>query len=230
MKPKQNTILVVDDDVSLANTLKDFLEGQGYSAVSAFSGDEALAAQRDNLGICVALVDLMMPFMDGLTLMEQLHKQDPELAVVIMTGFGTIETAVEAMKRGAEDYITKPFEREAVRRKIGRLMEVFELRSRVEQLEANLQEGRGSFESLVFVSRAMQKVVEKAPHCRGDGSARLGPGRNRHREGKIGARDSRHQRARFGPLRRCELWGLAKRTGGKRALWLSARCFHGGLL
>jgi two-component system NtrC family response regulator len=162
MKPKQNTILVVDDDVSLANTLKDFLQEQGYSAVSAFSGDEALAAQRDNVDICVALVDLMMPFMDGLTLMEQLHKQDPELAVVIMTGFGTIETAVEAMKRGAEDYITKPFEREAVRRKIGRLMELFELRSRVQQLEANLQEGRGSFESLIFVSPAMQKVVEKA--------------------------------------------------------------------
>jgi len=164
MKPdeKSCTILVVDDDAGLANTLRDFLQEEGCSSVSAYSGEEALIAQRDNPGVCLALVDLMMPLMDGLTLMERLHKQNPELAVVIMTGFGTIETAVEAMKRGAEDYITKPFEREAVRRKIGRLMEVFELRSRVQQLEANLQECCRSFESLVFVSPAMQKVVERA--------------------------------------------------------------------
>jgi len=77
------------------------------------------------------------------------------------TGYGAIETAVEAIKLGAEDYLTKPFDYEAVRKKIGRLMEVFELRERVAQLEANL-ESYPSFESVVYVSAPMQRVVERA--------------------------------------------------------------------
>ena len=155
-------VLVVDDDAGLANTLKDFLHDEGYAVEVALSGEEALERQRRNPRLCLALLDLMMPWMDGLTLMERLRQQNPELAVVIMTGFGTIETAVEAMKRGAEDYITKPFDRDAVRKKIGRLMEVFELRDRVTQLESNLKECCRSFESLVYVSPVMQRVVEKA--------------------------------------------------------------------
>ena len=76
-----------------------------------------------------------MPVMDGLALTDELRRHNPDLTVVIMTGYGTIETAVEAIKRGAEDYVTKPFDYEAVRKKIARLMEVMELRERVAQLE-----------------------------------------------------------------------------------------------
>jgi len=79
-----------------------------------------------------------------------------------MTGFGTIETAVEAIKRGAEDYLTKPFDPESVRKKIGRLMEVFQLRGRVAQLESDLKQCYRSFEPLVYVSPAMQRVLERA--------------------------------------------------------------------
>jgi DNA-binding NtrC family response regulator len=156
------TILVVDDDASLANTLKDFLLGEGYSVEVALSGEEALTIQANTPGISLALVDLMMPLTDGLALMAQLRQRNPELAVVIMTGFGTIETAVEAIKRGAEDYLTKPFDQEAIRKKIGRLMEVFELRERVAQLESNLDNYAHSFETLIHISPAMQRIVEQA--------------------------------------------------------------------
>jgi DNA-binding NtrC family response regulator len=98
---------------------------------------------------------------DGLALMEQLHRRNPDVAVIIMTGYGTIETAVEAMKRGAEDYLTKPFEREAVRKKVARLMEVFALRGRVAQLEASL-ERCPCFDNFVYVSPVMQRVLERA--------------------------------------------------------------------
>jgi two-component system NtrC family response regulator len=79
----------------------------------------------------------------------------------MMTGYGTIESAVEAIKRGAEDYITKPFDYEAVRKKIARLMEVIELRERVAQLESNL-ERHACFENVVSVSPAMERLLERA--------------------------------------------------------------------
>jgi DNA-binding NtrC family response regulator len=155
-------ILVVDDDASLVDALRNFLSGEGYTVEVALSGEEALAVQARVPGICLALVDLIMPMTDGLALMDQLRKHNPELAVVIMTGFGTIETAVEAIKRGAEDYLTKPFDQEAIRKKIGRLMEVFELRGRVAELESNLNRCAPSFDSLVHISPLMQQVVEQA--------------------------------------------------------------------
>ena len=156
------TVLVVDDDASLANNLKDFLAEEGYAVETAHDAEEALAIQERNPGISLALLDLMMPLTDGISLMEQLRRRNPELAVMIMTGFGTIETAVEAMKRGAEDYLTKPLEPDAVKKKVGRIAEVYRLRSRVSQLESHLHRYRPSFESLVYVSPLMQRVVEKA--------------------------------------------------------------------
>ena len=156
------TVLVVDDDPSLSRTLKEFLVEEGYQVETAHDAEQALAIQERNPRICLALLDLMMPLTDGITLMEQLRRRDPDLPVMIMTGFGTIETAVEAMKRGAEDYLTKPLEPDAVKKKVGRIMELFQLRNRVSQLETNLHHYRPSFDSLIYVSPLMQRVVEKA--------------------------------------------------------------------
>jgi len=156
------TVLVVDDDPSLTRTLKEFLVEEGYQVETAHDGEQALAVQQKNPDICLALLDLMMPAMDGISLMEQLRRHNPDLPVMIMTGFGTIETAVEAIKRGAEDYLTKPLEPDAVKKKVGRILEVFRLRNRVSQLESNLHRYCPSFDSLVYVSPVMQRVVEKA--------------------------------------------------------------------
>jgi len=154
-------ILVVDDDASLASTLKDFLAREGYGVEVALSPAEALAVQAANPRISLALVDLIMPVMDGLALSDELRRRNPDLTVVIMTGYGTIETAVDAIKRGAEDYVTKPFDYEAIRKKIARLMEVIELRERVEQLEKHL-ERHPSFENIVSLSPAMERVLDRA--------------------------------------------------------------------
>ncbi len=162
MNGEPRDILIVDDDSGLAGTLRDFLEQEGYSAVVAISAAEAMQAIERHTGFALALIDLMMPDTDGLALMDHVHQRNPELPILIMTGYGTIETAVEAIKRGAEDYLTKPFDRQAVRKKVGRLMEVHRLRQRVAQLEANLQEVSDPFASLVFVSPQMQRVVERA--------------------------------------------------------------------
>ena len=155
------SILVVDDDASLASTLKEFLVREGYSVEVALSAAEALSIQEANPGISLALVDLIMPVTDGLALTDELRRRNPDLSVIIMTGYGTIETAVDAIKRGAEDYVTKPFDYEAVRKKIARLTEVIELRERVAQLEKNL-ERHPCFENIVSLSPAMERVLERA--------------------------------------------------------------------
>jgi DNA-binding NtrC family response regulator len=113
------------------------------------------------------MVDLMMPKIDGLAAMDELHRRWPRLPVVIMTGFGTIETAVAAMKRGAEDYVTKPFDREAVRKKIGRIVEVSRLRSRVERLESDLERATNPFGTLVHSSEKMAAVIDQARRLAG---------------------------------------------------------------
>ena len=154
-------ILVVDDDATLTTTLQEFLQQQGHSVTVALSASEALALQETNPNLEIALLDLIMPVTGGLELMEQLHRRNPDLAVIIMTGYGTIETAVEAIKRGAEDYLVKPFDCQAVQKKIGRLSEVFALRDRVTQLEASL-ERFPCFDNLVGVSSPMQRVLERA--------------------------------------------------------------------
>jgi len=152
-------VLVVDDDAGLAAGVKDFLTQQGYSVETALSGEEALSTYERHPDICVALVDLMMPLMDGLTLLAELQRRNADLPVIIMTGFATIETAVEAMRRGAEDYVTKPLDPDAVEKKVRRVVEMWRLRTRVAELQASAGK---SFESLVYVSPGMQKVVERA--------------------------------------------------------------------
>lgn len=155
------SILVVDDDAELARTLRELLERDGYSVEVALSASEAVALEEGNPHLAIALVDLVMPACDGLELMKQLHQRNPDLAVVIMTGYGTIETAVEAIKLGAEDYLPKPFDYETVRKKVARLMEVFELRDHVAQLESNLERW-ACFESMIYVSPLMKRVVDHA--------------------------------------------------------------------
>jgi len=154
-------ILVVDDDASLGATLKEFFTREGYRVELAQSGAEGLAIQASRGPIALAMVDLIMPSMDGLSLTVELRQRDPDIAVIIMTGYGTIETAIDAIKKGAEDYLTKPFDYAAIQKKVARLMEVMELRERVAQLETNL-ERHACFETIIGVSPAMERTIERA--------------------------------------------------------------------
>ncbi len=159
------TVLVVDDDSELLATLSDLLAGQNYCVRLASSGPEALALFRQQGPVCLALVDLVMPLLDGLTLLGEIRSHHADIPVVMMTGYGTIETAVEAMKKGAEDFLTKPFDKEAVLKKVARLLELHRLRLQVAELEAR-QAGAlgpaGAFGAVIARSPRMQSLLEKA--------------------------------------------------------------------
>ncbi len=154
-------ILVVDDDEVLASSLTTLLRQRYQCVHTALSGPEAVAILAREKNICVVLVDLIMPMMDGLGVLDRAHQLDPEVSVVLMTGFGTIETAVEAVKRGAEDYITKPFDAEMVLKKVSRLMQVYELKDRLAHLETQ-RERESPFADIVAGSPAMVNVLERA--------------------------------------------------------------------
>jgi two-component system response regulator GlrR len=102
-------ILVVDDDRNLIELIRLRLETAGYEVMTAFEAEEAIAKLKDELAD-LAIVDLQLAQTDGISLMEELHLIMPHMPVIILTGYGSIESAVDAMKRGAYSYLTKPFE------------------------------------------------------------------------------------------------------------------------
>ena len=101
-------VLVVDDDEVISQNLKRLLEKSGYLADTAYTGEEALRKIRED-NFDLALIDLLLPDIDGLKLLLEVKRISPITAIIIITAFGTIPNAVEAIKRGAADYITKPF-------------------------------------------------------------------------------------------------------------------------
>jgi signal transduction histidine kinase len=114
-------MLVVDDDVAILEVLEMRLSSMGFDVTATPEADVAVGACRETR-FDLALLDLRMEPMDGIRLMEELHAHQPRLPVLIMTAHGTIEGAVEAVQRGAFDYLTKPFVRDELRAKIGRAL------------------------------------------------------------------------------------------------------------
>src|SRR4051812_26288782 len=101
-------LLIVDDEAAQMKALCQTLEPEGYDTTGFTSATEALAALRDE-PFDLVLTDLMMPEMDGIALLKQAFEVDPNMVAIMMTGHGTVGTAVEALKAGALDYILKPF-------------------------------------------------------------------------------------------------------------------------
>jgi len=102
-------ILVVDDDPTLVELLRMRLESANYSVTSAQKEDEAISAVKGQV-FDLSIIDLRLGEGDGITLMEEIHSIMPEMPIIIFTAHGTNETAVEAMRKGAHSYLTKPFE------------------------------------------------------------------------------------------------------------------------
>jgi two-component system response regulator FlrC len=107
--PSTQRILVVDDEPGIRDGLKFSLEQLGYDVETAESGERAVYQFKKNPGISFVLSDYKMPGMDGFDVLKEIKKQSPETPVVLMTGFGSIHHAVEAMQNGADDYLAKPF-------------------------------------------------------------------------------------------------------------------------
>jgi two-component system response regulator PilR (NtrC family) len=115
-------ILVVDDEQDVRETLEKVLKSMDYVPFTAGGGKEALEIIRNNK-IDVVLSDLYMPEMDGIELLKKVRSFDKNIVFMMITAHPTIETAVEAIKKGAYDYLTKPFHVEEVRLKINRALE-----------------------------------------------------------------------------------------------------------
>jgi two-component system response regulator AtoC len=114
-------ILIVDDDEAIRELLKEFFQGLGYEINTAANGSEAMAIISQN-GIDCIISDHIMPDMNGLDLLEHLRDKKKKVPFLMITGYPTIETAVEVMKQGAYDYITKPLQLEDVRIKVERAL------------------------------------------------------------------------------------------------------------
>jgi DNA-binding NtrC family response regulator len=108
---KDINILVVDDEVELADTVRDYLSRAGYNVTSAYNGREAL--DKFHAGdFQLILTDIKMPEIDGLELLEAIKTIDDKVAVIVFTGYGTIKSAIKAIKAGAYDFIQKPMQME----------------------------------------------------------------------------------------------------------------------
>ncbi|MCL4514713.1 MAG: sigma-54 dependent transcriptional regulator [Firmicutes bacterium] len=151
-------ILVADDDPGMRETLEAVLAEDGYDAGVAASGAEAMhiLAKRP---FDVMLLDLKMPDITGLELLSQARRIAPEMAVIMMTAFGTVKIAVEAVKEGAYDFLTKPFELDEMRLAIKKALEMQGLARENRELRRMLDE-KFIFKEIVGASKKMQEVFE----------------------------------------------------------------------
>ena len=153
-----NGILIVDDDSDMRNLLRDILEDQSYRVVLAQDGEEALKKLNTDQ-FCIVLTDLRMKGMDGLQLLRKVTKSHQECNFIMMTAFGTVETAVEAMKEGAFDYLTKPIKTEELLVTVDKALREALLRREVEQLRQQVRR-EFAFDQILGKSKPMREVFD----------------------------------------------------------------------
>ena len=154
------SVLVVDDDAATRDGLKALLETWGYAATAAPDGKAALDICNANLPHAV-VTDLMMPGMTGLEFVEALGARAQQLAVIMVTGQGTIETAVQAIKLGAYDYLTKPLEPPKLREVLERGLKQVALAREANALRQKLESPLGSYGELIGKSPPMRQLYQR---------------------------------------------------------------------
>ncbi len=152
---KEN-ILVVDDDEGVRQALCQSLESSGYHVNAVDSGEKALAQVRDT-PLDLVILDLVLPKVDGLEVLKSITSIRPEVAVVMITGYASVETAIKAMKIGAIDYVVKPFRMEEVDLVVGRSLERSRLRRENATLRRQLQ-GTYGVHNLIGQSPEMRRI------------------------------------------------------------------------
>ena len=157
---RRRRILVVDDDESLRRVTQLQLQEAGYEVLTAPNGEQALLLVEEEAPALV-ISDLKMPGVSGLELLKKIRESFPQTSVLLITAFGTVQTAVEAMKAGAFDYITKPIDYEELVLVVNRAMEHQQLIEEVQNLRISLDRKYG-FESIVGHSQALLSVLEVA--------------------------------------------------------------------
>jgi two-component system response regulator PilR (NtrC family) len=155
MKNSKGKILVVDDEKSMREILQIFLKNEDYSVAVAKDGEAATEAVRNDI-FDLVITDMKMPKVSGLELLKNIKVITPETIVVIVTAFGTTESAVEAMKHGAYDYIQKPFQMDEIRLVVKNAIEKQRLQKDVSLLKGQLKVP--SLENIIGSSPSMQKM------------------------------------------------------------------------
>ncbi len=156
---RKGSVLVIDDEEIMREILEALLTREGYDVRLAASGAEGLELARA-LPFDAAIVDVMMPDMDGLATLDELKKLDEETPVLMITAFASVETAIAAMKRGAFDYITKPFKNDEVLVVLRNAIERRQLVAENRALRQNLQERYQKFGNIIGRSPRMRQVFD----------------------------------------------------------------------
>ena len=151
-------VLIVDDDRAMCQLLIDLLGEEGYETDVAYDGEMALHKYRASR-FDLTITDLMMPKMRGIELVQRLREIDDGALVLLITAFGTIESAVEAMRAGAFHYVTKPFHNEEILIQVKRALEQKRLEQELQRLRTEVQ-ARNRFQNIIGQSAAMQKILE----------------------------------------------------------------------
>src|SRR5882672_9048751 len=162
MQPKSSSgamgVLIIDDEANIRRATAVVLEAMGHKTAGAADGAAALKhLQSEDFDL--AFLDLKLGGESGLDLLPELLKANPKLEVVVFTAYASIETAVEAMRRGAVDYIPKPFTPEQIRHVLGKILKARKLQGRVSELESRLSADAPTTD-LTSSEPAMQKVLE----------------------------------------------------------------------
>jgi len=155
---KKRTVLVVDDDLAHRTMLKTLLSGWGYGIFEADDGDTAIEKVREQ-GFDLILMDIRMMRISGIEALYEIKAINPAIPVIIMTAFSSVESAVEALKRGAYDYLTKPLDFDELQIIIERAMEHLHLREENRRLKENLGV-RFDRQNIIGRSDAMEKLME----------------------------------------------------------------------
>jgi two-component system response regulator HydG len=159
VNPNHGTVVIVDDDRDMTNLVCDVLRQAGYNALSANSGSEALELVKQEIPDAL-ISDLRMSGMNGHQLQGELKRLIPDLPIIIITAFGSIQSAVDAMKLGAFDYITKPFGNDQLLLILSRALENRRLRQEVKRLRGELARSYG-LTNIIAANQKMAAVLDK---------------------------------------------------------------------
>ena len=154
-----NKILVVDDDQNILKVIKLRLEANNYRVATTLQAEAAVKIAKNKI-FDLALVDFKLASKNGIELMEELHQIDPEMPIIILTAYGTIKNAVQAMKKGAYNYLTKPFDDQELLLQIKNGLEKRSLSKEVKRLRDMVKEKHG-LENVVGKSKKMKKIMEQ---------------------------------------------------------------------
>lgn len=159
MARNKERILVVDDDENLIEVIRMRLESAGYKVVAELKEEDAIEAVK-SMPFDICILDLQLSDSDGISLMENFHKINPGLPAIILTAYGSIESAVDAMRRGAYSYLTKPFDPRELLFQIEKALDNKRLFSEVKRLQGLLEE-KYDFANIIAKSEKMQRVLEQ---------------------------------------------------------------------